>query len=64
MVGILSDQLQNGAIDVYKRQFLHTGTIEVRPRITVIHQNFQVCIPVVTGISVSYTHLDVYKRQV
>lgn len=24
---------------------------KVRPRITVIHQNFQVCIPVVTGIS-------------
>ena len=33
------------------KALLHTGTIEVRPRITVIHQNFQVCIPVVTGIS-------------
>ena len=33
------------------KAFLHTGTIEVRPRIAVIHQNFQVCIPVVTGIS-------------
>ena len=30
---------------------LHTGTIEVRPRITVIHQNFQVCIPMIMGIS-------------
>ena len=33
------------------KALLHTGTIEVRPRITVIRQNFQVCIPVVTGIS-------------
>ena len=33
------------------KAFLHTGTIEVRPRITGIHQNLQVCIPVVTGIS-------------
>ncbi len=36
-------------LDKFKT-FLHTGTIEVRPGITVIHQNFQVCIPVVTGI--------------
>ena len=31
--------------------FLHTGTVKVRPGITVIHQNFQVCIPMIMGIS-------------
>ena len=32
------------------KAFLHTGTIKVRSGITVIHQNFQVCIPMVMGI--------------
>ena len=33
------------------KAFLHTGTIKVRSGITVIHQNFQVCIPMIMGIS-------------
>ena len=37
-------------LDEFKA-FLHTGTIKVRSGITVIHQNFQVCIPMIMGIS-------------
>ena len=33
------------------KAFLHTGTIEVRSGITIIHQNFQVCRPMVMGRS-------------